>query len=382
MSENYPDSVLQPMRQLADPPADAAIASLLGDRSSQGQHIFNLLIRNNSPIPDDLPQPLKDYFRQTEGLPDWADKQLLREGEQVFNAVGPEIVMLLFCKSLPLAYACGDGAQVLLSTGRMTNSRQNDPSFDNLNRRIMETAQFIMNVMAPGAMSGHGKGVVSAQKIRLIHASIRYFLHQADWDTATLGEPINQEDLAGTLMSFSSSIIDGLAQINMPLSERQAQAYLHLWRVVGCIMGVHESLLPTNVSTARELTSRILQRQVRPSEAGRQLTDSLINYMAYMMPGSLFDGFPADMIRYLVGDDMADQLGVEADNGMLDDVMLFMLKRILGHADFILDHSDALNTISRIVSRRLLQGLIFSYNDFKKVSFSIPSSLQSSWRVL
>jgi len=385
MSLPYSNSFLTSMRQVADPLADNAVSHFLHQGSQgreAGQRIFNILVHNDSPVPDDLPQELKDFFQHSDALPDWVDMALLHEGEQVFSAVGPEIVMLLFCKSLPLAYACGHGAEVLLKTGRLVNPQHSANKFNGLNRRIMETAQFIMNVMAPAAMSGQGKGIVTAQKVRLIHACIRYFIRQSDWNTDELGAPINQEDLAGTLMSFSSTVIDGLQQLNMPLSDRQAEAYFHLWRVVGFIMGVQEELLPGSPSEGRVLTRAILERQMRPSEAGQLLTRSLIDYMAYMMPGTLLDDFPADMIRHLNGDELADSLGVEADNGIFDDVMLFVLRRILGRVDFILDNSDTFNAISRIVSRRLLQGLIFSYNDFKKVQFNIPPDLQTQWQLV
>lgn len=44
-------------------------------------------------------------------------------------------------------------------------------------------------------------GVESALKIRLVHASVRRFIPPADWDAAGLGEPVNQEDMAMTLMA-------------------------------------------------------------------------------------------------------------------------------------------------------------------------------------
>ena len=47
--------------------------------------------------------------------------------------------------------------------------------------------------------------------MRLLHASIRYLIqhHDPTWK-AEYGLPVNQEDMVGTLLSFSSLIIDGL----------------------------------------------------------------------------------------------------------------------------------------------------------------------------
>ncbi len=60
----------------------------------------------------------------------------------------------------------------------------------------METSQMVINVMTPGGFEPNGTGIITIKKVRLMHASIRYYLkhphiNQKGWDTSTLGEPIN-----------------------------------------------------------------------------------------------------------------------------------------------------------------------------------------------
>ena len=62
---------------------------------------------------------------------------------------------------------------------------------------------------------------------------------QARWDDEW-GTPINQEDLAGTLMTFSIQILDGFKKFKIPISEKDQEAYLHVWKVIGHVMGVRE----------------------------------------------------------------------------------------------------------------------------------------------
>src|SRR6201999_3276000 len=124
--------------------------------------------------------------------------------QEVFACYGPQICLCLLCKSLPEAYACAKGAQVLYRTGRLTDQ---DGTMRTFTRRLMETSQFVVNVCIPGGLEPNGKGIVTSQKVRLIHAAIRYFIKKGEWDVATLGEPINQEDMAGTLQSFSTLIL-------------------------------------------------------------------------------------------------------------------------------------------------------------------------------
>ena len=45
--------------------------------------------------------------------------------------------------------------------------------------------------------------------VRLFHAAVRHMLrNDPTYDRAALGEPINQEDLLGTLLAFTVVVID------------------------------------------------------------------------------------------------------------------------------------------------------------------------------
>ena len=50
--------------------------------------------------------------------------------------------------------------------------------------------------------------------------------------------PINQEDLAGTLMTFSCVVLDALKKLRVGYSAAEGEAFLHAWKVVGHFMGV------------------------------------------------------------------------------------------------------------------------------------------------
>src|SRR5439155_16091528 len=115
---------------------------------------------------------------------------MLAEGENVFAAYGPEILMVLGLYAIPAAYAARRGVQVLHRTAYF----QRRPM-----RRVWETTQFVVDVMSGGGLGPDGLGLRTAQKVRLMHAAIRHFLlndRDRPWDQAELGIPINQEDLA------------------------------------------------------------------------------------------------------------------------------------------------------------------------------------------
>lgn len=369
-------------RLRADPVADAVIKQILEqDETWEISSLFREMICNDSPIPDALPQVCKDYFASTDQLPPWVDMQQLKQGARVFSAFGPDIVLLLFCKALPLAYSCALGAEVLVSTGRLSArfGKPDAEEFEVLNRRIMETAQFVMNVMEKDGFGDTGRAIRTAQKIRLIHASIRYYLHEQDWDTEKFGEPINQEDMAGTLMSFSWSMIEGLDQLGVGLKRDEQEAYFHAWRVIGWLMGMDHDLIPENIDQGKALTEQILARQSAPSEAGKLLTKSLTAYLGSLMPGRLMDQLSPMLMRELIGDDTADMIGVVRHFGWWTRLLGWWMRWVLDDLGDLEEDFSPLRRLFSRFSRVLLQTLIVTHNDYKAVRFYIPPSLQRDW---
>ncbi|PIB37479.1 hypothetical protein BFP72_08610 [Reichenbachiella sp. 5M10] len=336
-----------------------------------------------------LADTLTHYFEHSGHLPEWADSRQILKGEELFALFGPEIFMLLNVSSLPLCYTCAHGAQVLYDTGRLLS---HNGKVDPLARRLMETAQMVVNVLAPGGLQPNGKGLVTIQKVRLIHASIRYFLKKRTgdltWKTEVYGEPINQEDLAGTLMSFGPVILSGLKHLKVELTDEQSRAYMHVWKVVGYLMGIQEPLLPDTYEEGFGLATKILKHQAAPSVAGKALNDSCIQFLNHMVPGSAFDEVPAYLMEYFLQDfskasgvDLGECIGVSNQHDLKDRLVLSMAKFVVGHLSEIA-HWDVIQKISSPFNRVLLEGIIKHYNDGKKVHFFIPPSLKKNWNLV
>ena len=300
MSDVFSDEFLDSMRLTTDPIGEKAVASVLDKPKGQEwkiNQILDHLVKNSDPRPEGLPAELDEFFDITSSLPSWADQNKICRGEKFFEAAGAECVTVLFCKSLPECYAAHRGAQVLFRTGRLLEKGQN---IEPLQRRIVETAQFLLNVCAPGGLGPNGSGFITAQKVRLIHASIRSFLHHLSWDVAELGQPINQEDMAGTLLAFSLQTIEGLEILGLKMEEADKDAYLHLWNVVGYIMGIDERLLMHSLDDARKLWNRIRERQFGTSNEGIALNNSLIAFMESVLPGTALKDIPIVFMNQLM----------------------------------------------------------------------------------
>lgn len=367
-SDRWSDDFLDTMRGVGDPVADSAVRKvyeqgLLGPANQ----LLQLLVRNDQLPLNELPPGLRDYLHDTGALPPWADRAKIHRGEEIFGQYAFQVVTALFCASLPLAYAARRGVQVLHRTARLeTNPR----------RRIVETAQFVVDVMAHGGLEAGGTGVRDAQKVRLLHAAVRYLIGQrGQWDQAALGLPVNQEDMAGTVLTFSHVVLESLGKLGVSLSSADEEAYLHVWNVIGYLLGVDERLLGHDMAQARDLRVRIERRQFAPSPEGRELNQALLDLLEYVLPGTLFDGMPAMLVRYLCGNQVADLLGVSADVDWTRHLR-GPLRWMVGEASLAEGESRVFARLCELFSRKLVEGLLFVERGPERVPFHLPADLR------
>jgi len=366
------DEFLDAMRHVMDPPADAVIAQVVDRGETQAvDRILRSLVENDDIVPGDLPPVVHDYLNSTAALPDWADPKLIEQCQQAFLLHAPEIVLLLFYASLPSAYASRKGAQVLHMTRRLIGRYAW--------RRIIETAQFLVDVMTPGGLRPQGRGIRAAQKVRLMHASIRhYILHVPKWRDQWIpdwGKPINQEDLAGTLMTFSTLIIERIQDFGVKMHDDEAAAYLHTWKVIGHMMGIRPDLLPRDVGDGKALMRTIFHRQWKKSEAGRELTHTLLQMMEDRTP-RLIRGLPHTALRYFAGSQAADLLGVRASNWTW--LLLNAQRIVFGLADKIDHDSVGIGRLARSLNLLILNAILDVERDRHRPPFRIPDSLRST----
>jgi len=369
--ELWTDEFLDSMRLVGDPLADAVVAELFAGGANV-VHAVNYLMRDlveNDDMPSRaLPQPVRDYFGRRL-LPDWTDPARLRRGTELFHRYGPMIIMLLNAYSLPLSYAARKGVQVLARTERLHS---------NAKRRIVETAQMIIDIMAPGGLDpdSQGKGLRSAQKVRLMHATVRHLLGKdPTWDPE-FGLPVNQEDLGGTLGAFSVAVIDGLERLGVELGADEIDAYMHTWNVVGHVMGVRPELLPENHAAGKRLVTRIGERHFAACPEGQMMTAALLEMMTAIVPGNIFDHVPAQFVRFFVGEEVAQILALP-DHG---DTPLVGALRVLGHTgDTVGDRSTQIQALARRFSGLLIEGMMLVSRGAQRTPFNIPTELRQVW---
>lgn len=372
------NAILDAARLRGDALADATVAEI--DKAGNTAAVARLLstLMRDDPASDratvgpaDLGPQVADYVAAT-AIVDARSADTAAAGERMFAEYGPEIMMLLCCYSLPSSYAAKNGVQVLHRTAYLAKRP---------NRRLFETAQFIVDVMSPGGLGPGGRGLRSARKVRLMHAAIRHLIltdTASPWPVEQLGVPINQEDLLGTLMTFTWLILDGLNRLGVTLTPQEQQAYLETWLVVGEVMGIEPQLLPRTVVDAANVTALIEQRQVAASPQGQEMMAALLGMMQTNLPHP-FQSMPGCLIREFLPPDVATFLDVpshplEEEVIRLGDAALRPLQRFV-------DFEAKRHALVRRFSIELLRWMLKVELDGQPARFALPDALQEEWQI-
>ncbi|MGW6564858.1 oxygenase MpaB family protein [Streptomyces sp. NPDC054975] len=298
----YTEQSLQSLRLAGDELADATVATLF-ERGEIGT--FNTLMRyvstTGQELPEGLPEVARQYLHETSAPPSWVDWGEMEKARLFFIDNNVHISTALSFASMPACYVLPHVAKLLSATHGLKY-----PS-----KRMAETGQFTVYLMRPDAFEAGSRFIPAAQKVRLLHASIRHHLRREDrWDTENLGTPICQEDMIGGQMMFSIQVLDALHRLGIHMSTEGAEAYYYAWRVVGAMLGIDQAHAPQSLEQAREFSDLYMTRHMGPSEEGALLTRQLIDLFEEVVPGTLFDPLVSALIRYLVGDTCADWLQV------------------------------------------------------------------------
>lgn len=355
---------LDTMRHEADPLADNAIEAVYQNKNPHKiREILAGLDKNHTPVPHELPEEINSFFEISGKMPTWAQKSLMKKGADFFSRYAGDLMMMLGLFSLPYDYAAAHGARVLYLSERLHN---------NPGKRLLDTGQFILNITAKNAFSPRGKAIRSIQKVRLMHAAVRYHVKQSgQWDYIKSGNPVNQEDMAGTNLSISLIPVRGLRKLNLKVNNEEMIAYIHLWNVAGYMMGLDERLLPDTAKEAFVLEKIISGRQHAPSEAGRKLTNSLIKFFETQSVSGSINLAPAYM-RYLLGEEIAGWLNIPSPQ-MSEEMIISSIKG-LNYLRNLLPFKKSYYQVRNTLTRQIK---ISSPASDLSTKFKVPYSLTS-----
>jgi uncharacterized protein YqjF (DUF2071 family) len=378
----FDDHELEAMRSSVDPDADHVVG--LWFRRNDAAHPASMLVAAVRDDGGEHHESARDvasaFIGDRTPLPAWVDHAALDRAADFFATWGVEALLMLGCSSLPDAYASHKGVQVLHLTARLETDTR---------RRLIETLQMVLDVTRQGGLYVGGQGRTTVRKVRLMHAGIRYLIEhdprivhttapapdQPHWDPGW-GRPINQEDMLGTLTTFTWNVVEGLRRCGVPVSERDADDWVKLWNVVGHLLGIPDAHLPADYATTCVIAHQIRARQHGPSEAGRTLTASLMEALDEMTPGRLFDRFPEMLAHHVLDPEVARLVGIGPQGWTR---VLFRPAHMTFGLSKLWLRLPLMRRVVRRAGHQMLGAAMQIERGPLRPSFAIPSHLDQRW---
>lgn len=155
--------------------------------------------------------------------------------------------------------------------------------------------------------------------------------------------------------------------------------------VIGHLMGVDDELLVHGIGDAKALVDAIRRRQFRASPEGQDMTKALLNLMDEMTPFHRFEETIPPVIRHLIGDDIADMLGVPKselpDLGRLVRVNKWFFVHVFGRSERDSPRYELVSRIARPFGYDLVHGLFRLERGGVRAPFDMPDHLARSWEL-
>jgi hypothetical protein len=292
-----------------DPAADVLVEWMHETGQREAMALFNQALEGGLACVSNPPEALRRFFVEVEAVPAWLSRGSLVRACRAVDRASLGHGYVLFSVSLLAGYVSAGITKTLVATGELERMAP---------RRVAETSKFVDDVYDSRTLERCSDGFKSTIRVRLMHAFVRRKLLRGGWDTARWGVPINQADMAGTVLSFSIAYLIGLRSLGFIVPRRDREALIHLWRYVGRLLGVQDGMLAATETESLRLLWLAAASQEGPDADGRALAQALLGVPhAYRPPGrfgalvAAFDtAFSAGFTRCFVGDEAADGLGL------------------------------------------------------------------------
>ncbi|MBY4575604.1 hypothetical protein ACN94_18785 [Gordonia paraffinivorans] len=249
---------------VGDPDADRLVDWMYSVGMSSARPLFERALEGGIDSVPDAPAPLREFFEIYEKVPGWVNREIIEEGARVMRSGGADGLYIARDVALLGGYQFSGFNQTLLRTGALEKGS---------NRRFAETTQWATDVITENGLRPQGVGYKSTLRVRLIHAIVRrHVARMDDWDPAEWGLPINQTDMAATLVGALVSPSVGAIMMGIVYRPSEYDAVAHLTRYTGWLLGVDDEFLPRDFRDAIRVlyhTSYVLST---PDETTRRLS--------------------------------------------------------------------------------------------------------------
>jgi hypothetical protein len=248
---------------VGDEPMDRLVDWMSSAGMKQMRPLFDRAVVEGIANVPEAPEPLREFFIGVEAVPDWVDPAKLRSGQRALRRGGADGMYIARDVSLLGGYQFSGFNKTLLRTGALEKGS---------NKRFAETMQWAMDVISEGGLEPLGVGYRSTLRVRLIHAMVRrHVAAMPDWRGDEWGVPVNQTDMAATLVGALIAPPVGSMGMGILFAPGDLEAIAHLTRYVGWLIGVQDEWLPHNFRGSMRVLYHTSTALSRPDESTKQL---------------------------------------------------------------------------------------------------------------
>lgn len=292
---------------VGDPAADAIVEDLAPLGREKSARFIEAAMERNEEALQDAPPSLLALFKQMETPPDWFDPQATLPGSRLFYRFPYVFTAALAGAGLVEGFTSGI-AKTFMYTGRLLTGNQGK-------RRLKQNNRHQMEIFLPHGLDPYNEGWKLSVRIRLVHAQIRRLVSaQPDWESDAWGIPVSASHVALANTVFSARVLHHVQRLlRLRPSAGERESFMLIWRYVGYLMGVPETLLTKDEEEAKRLFALALLCEPPPSMESVVMANTLINSVPDLVG---VDGRTAQRLvrrvyrlsRALIGDELADAL--------------------------------------------------------------------------
>lgn len=293
---------------MGDPELDPVMEEISTLPSEDLHKFIGAGIEQQTEVLGTAPQALREIFDHINEPPAWLDYEAFNPAIHAFYIKATDILLAMVTGVLT------EGFSTLMSkpfsiTGRML--QETDTSI----RQLKQVNRHLLEIFFPGGLLRKGDGWKLSVRIRFIHARVRQLMKSSrEWNTEAWGMPISAAHMGFSTALFSYRLLEHSTAVGANYSQDEKDSIFELWRYVGHLMGVPETILYTTPQEARKLFKIGFKCEPPPDADAATISNTLIQSIPLVAgltdpdeQNSMRD-LAYRISRALIGNHLADQL--------------------------------------------------------------------------
>ncbi len=290
---------------IADPPADDLMEELNDfDRGAMAEFL-RAGFDNDEAALKAAPVALQEFFSDISVPPEWLSDIDFAPGIRMFYR-NSKVILASFVAGVLI-----EGFMTNISKSFFITGRVRDQGV----RRLQQNNRHLVDSFIPGGLDREGDGWKLSARLRIIHAQVRRLMRESDeWDAEAWGEPISAGHLGFAITAFSARLLTHMKRLGASYSKEESVSFMAVWRYVGYLMGIPETILFRDEAEANRLFEIGGMCEPEPGLESVSMANSLVNsapLLAEMNDPEVrrkFAKYIYGVSRALIGNKLADQL--------------------------------------------------------------------------